>query len=78
VLLWEHYSSIRIAPDIPDPLLATDELVEPLGQSGEEPAEPEQPRPNPYAEAKAKREDALNLMGEEIQALSDYLAAKLG
>jgi hypothetical protein len=53
-------------------------MLEVHRQSIEESAQPEQPRPDPYAEDKAKRAAILGQMKKEVRALSDHLGAKLG
>jgi hypothetical protein len=77
MVLWREYEGVSAMPPIPSPLLATD-VLERRRQSAEEPAQPEQPRPDPYAESKAKRVAILGQMKKEVRALSDHLGAKLG
>jgi hypothetical protein len=76
MVLWREYGGVSAMPPIPSPLKATD-VLESLRQSAEEPAQPEQPRPDPYADRKAKGVAILGQM-EEVRALSDHLGAKLG
>jgi hypothetical protein len=79
MVLWRQYEGVSALPlpHIPSPVLASD-VLEAHRKFAEEPAQPEQPRPDSHAEDKAKRAAILGQMKKEVRALSDHLGAKLG
>jgi hypothetical protein len=78
-LLWFRYSTLSATPPPNLETLLPQELLESINQSELTIPPPRgNPRPDTYAERKAEGWEALNKMADEIQALSDYLAAKLG
>jgi len=76
MVLWRRYEGVSALP-LPRRVSASD-MLEVHRQFIEESAQPEQPRPDPDAEDKAKRAAILGQMKKEVRALSDHLGAKLG